>query len=190
MPTNLPLYKPYFLKIPTLSITTPRLTLIPYTTQICQNLLKQDFSDLLLLDLKRGASWPDQDVIETLPKIIGNLAKVDAPTGFESWMVIKNDTKEIIGDAGFKGLNIATANIDLGYGIITEERRKGYAEEAAAGLIEWAFATGQVKAITANCLLANFASIKLLQKLSFTETKKDNEMVYWVLKGWRFIVKH
>ncbi len=171
------------MKTPTLLITTQRLTLIPYTIQICQNLLNNDFSDLSKMGLQKGKSWPDQDVIETLPKIINNLDQVEAPTGFESWIIIKNDTKEIIGDLGFKGFNYKDENVDLGYGIIKEERRKGYAEEAAAALINWAFTHQMVKEITAKCLLDNHSSINLLKKLNFTETKKDHEMAYWILQN-------
>ena len=89
--------------------------------------MNNDFADLYKMGLKKGKSWPDSDVIETLPKIIKNLFKVESPTGFESWMVIKKDSLEIIGDVGFKGFNYKEENIDLGYGIIKEERRKGYA---------------------------------------------------------------
>ena len=162
-------------------IITERLILIPFTIQICKNLINDDFSDLLKMGIKQGKSWPDNDVIETLPKIINNLAKIESPTGFESWMIIKNDTLEIIGDIGFKGFNHKEENVDIGYGIIKEERRKGYAEEAATELIKWAFSKETVKEITARCLIDNVSSINLLNKLNFTETKKDNEMVYWSL---------
>lgn len=120
--------------------------------------------------------------METLPKIIKNLSLVDSPTGFESWMIIKNDTFEIIGDAGFKGYQFENNSIDLGYGIIKEERRKGYAEEAATILINWAFSTKLVKEITARCALENLSSINLLRKLSFIETKVDQEMMHWSLQ--------
>lgn len=156
--------------------------LIPYTIQICQNLLNNDFSDLAKMGLERGKSWPDQDVIETLPKIINNLAQVEAPTGFESWMIIKNDTKEIIGDVGFKGFNLKEQNIDLGYGIIKEERKNGYAKEAATALINWAFSTRMIKEITAKCAIDNLGSIQLLKKLGFMERDKDDEMLFWVLQ--------
>lgn len=109
-------------------LITERLILKPFTIQICQNVLKNNFSDLELHNYKRGKSWPDIDVLETLPKIINNLAKVGSPRGYESWMIIKKDTLEIIGDLGFKGFNNETESIDIGYGIIKEERRKGYAE--------------------------------------------------------------
>jgi ribosomal-protein-alanine N-acetyltransferase len=133
------------------------------------------------MGLKKGKSWPDEDVIETLPKIHNNLLQVAAPTGFESWMIIKNDTLEIIGDAGFKGINSERGTIDIGYGIIKEERRNGYAEEAVKALIKWAFSNEIVKAITANCLTTNTISINLLKKLNFIEKKRDDEMIYWTI---------
>lgn len=158
-------------------LSSERLILIPFTKQICENLLKEDDKDLLTLGLKKGKSWPDNDVMETLPKIIKNLSLVDSPTGFESWMIIKNDTFEIIGDAGFKGYQFENNSIDIGYGII-----KGYAEEAATTLINWAFSTELVKEITARCALENLSSTNLLRKLRFIETKVDQEMMYWSLK--------
>lgn len=174
------------MKIQTLQIdklTTERLILIPFTIQICKNLINDDFSDLSKMNLKKGISWPDNDVIETLPKIITNLSQVESPTGFESWMIVKKDTLEIIGDIGFKGFNYEEENADIGYGIIKEERKKGYAEEAATELIKWAFSKEMVKEITARCLTDNSSSINLLKKLNFTETKNDNEMIYWSIQN-------
>jgi ribosomal-protein-alanine N-acetyltransferase len=64
------------------------------------------------MELSKGKSL-DIDVLETLPRIINNLTKVGYPTGFESWMIIKKDTKEIIGDLGFKGFNDKDENVDI-----------------------------------------------------------------------------
>lgn len=174
------------MKIQTLQIdklTTERLILIPYTIQICENIINKNFSNLFDMGLKRGKSWPDNDVIETLPKIINNLSQIESPTGFESWMIIKKETLEIIGDLGFKGYNHKEENIDIGYGIIEEERRNGYAEEATKELIKWAFSTGLIKEITAKCLIENTGSINLIKKLNFIEAKRDHEMIYWTLQN-------
>lgn len=162
-------------------LTTDRLHLIPFTTNICENLLKNDFSDILKMGLQKGKSWPDEDVYDTFPRIMNNLSRVQAPTGFESWMIITRDTLEIIGDIGFKGFQDSTKSIDLGYGIILEERKKGFAEEAAKGLIQWAFSNDFVQIITANCLIHNYGSIQLLKKLNFVELMVDSEMLHWKL---------
>jgi [ribosomal protein S5]-alanine N-acetyltransferase len=163
-------------------LLTERLILVPFTMQICKHLLNDDFSDILKMGFKRGISWPDEDVKDTLPRIINNLSKVESPTGFESWMIVKNDTFEVIGDLGFKGFNEAAQNVDIGYGIIKEERRKGYAEEAVTTIINWAFSNEIVNEITAQCLMDNMGSIHLLQKFNFIETKKDDKMIYWSLQ--------
>ncbi|WP_228414556.1 GNAT family N-acetyltransferase [Chryseobacterium sp. SNU WT5] len=167
-------------------LVTERLILIPFTTRICENILKNDFSDLAISGLQKGKGWPDDDVMETLPKIIDNLRKVKSPSGFESWIIIKRDTLEIIGDAGFKGFDPAKQNIDLGYGIIKEERKKGYAEEASSSLIQWAFSTDIVAEITANCLIDNISSVHLLQKLNFIKIKIEDKMIYWILSKKRY----
>lgn len=164
-------------------LTSERLTLIPFTTKISENIIKNNFSDITKMGFIKGISWPDKDVIETIPRIIKKLAKVAAPTGYESWMIIKNDTLEVIGDIGFKGYNVQTKNIDLGYGIIKEERRKGYAEEACLKIINWAFTQEKVREITACCLVNNFSSINLLKKLKFRDIKVEKGFIYWSLTG-------
>ena len=163
------------------NLVTERLILIPFTIDICINVLNSNYKDLEVLKLRRGKSWPDADVLDTLPRIINNLNKVEFPTGYESWMIIKKETLEVIGDLGFKGFNTEEENIDLGYGIIKEERRKGYAEEAVNEIIKWAFSNEIIKEITANCFIENIGSINLLKKMDFRQVKIENDMIYWNL---------
>lgn len=104
------------------------------------------------------------------------------PTGFESWMIIKKDTMEIIGDAGFKGFNFITGSADIGYGIVEAERRKGYAEEAVITLINWAFENESLQHITASCLKDNIGSYKLLEKLNFKIIGHHEDFIDWSLE--------
>lgn len=68
-----------------------------------------------------------------------------------------------------------------GYGIVKSETKKGYAKEAALGIIEWAFKQDGIKTITANCSKENFALQKILAFLNFTKVEEDDEMIYWNL---------
>lgn len=169
------------MKTQELLLQSKRLTLIPYTVAICTSILAQDFTFLEALGLKKGKNWPDKDVLDTLPKIIYNLNKIGMPTGFESWLIIKNDTNEIIGDAGFKGLNRIDQSADIGYGIIEEERRKGYALETCQLLIDWAFSHDDLTYITAACYISNTSSANLLRKMNFELVIEDEEMLHWSL---------
>ncbi|MFS0553941.1 GNAT family N-acetyltransferase [Brevibacillus sp. 179-C9.3 HS] len=160
-------------------IDTQRLMLIPFTHRIATNILRENYEELTDMGLTLGKGWPDQDAIDTMPKIMKALDLVGEPTGFESWMIISTDGMKIIGDAGFKGRPNAEGEVDIGYGIIEAERKKGYAIEAATGLANWALSQPEVKKITAKCLLDNIDSAKVLVKMGFEEIKRDDTMIYW-----------
>lgn len=162
-------------------IATDRLYLIPFTIEICEELLQGNTTILSQYGLKPSIDWPDEDMLETLPRILINLKKVPAPSGFESWMIIKRDNDMIIGDIGFKGVPNLGSAVDIGYGITLNERRKGYASEAIAGLIQWAFSQPSVKLITAQSLLDNTGSAKTLEKQGFKRTGLLGEFIQWRL---------
>lgn len=163
-------------------LETERLILIPFTQDICENILYNDYELLYEQGYKRGKGWPDLDVMDTIPKIIGKLSINNYVTGFESWLIIKKDTREIIGDVGFKGYNFEFQNVDIGYGIITEERGKGFAQEASRELIRWAFSQEIVREITAKCFSDNVESINLLKKLGFSPIYENEDVIDWSLK--------
>ncbi|HAU52270.1 GNAT family N-acetyltransferase [Sphingobacterium multivorum] len=75
-------------------------------------------------------------------------------------------------------MNMAILILDMASFI---PKLKGYAKEAALGLIEWAFKQAGVKAITANCSEENFASQKILTFLNFNVVKEYEGMIYWKL---------
>jgi len=164
-----------------LQIQTDRLKLLPFTIQICEEVLSCSGSFLADLGIKPGYGWPDLETLDTLPRILNNLNKVKSPSGFESWMVLNKSTNTLIGDIGFKGLPNEHGEIDLGYGIINSETRKGYAKEAALGLIEWAFKQQGIQSITASCSKENWASQQILTFLKFTKVRDDQQMLYWKL---------
>jgi RimJ/RimL family protein N-acetyltransferase len=188
---NTSIFIELFKNLPLKKIITNRLYLLPFTLEICKELLKGNNSILSLYDLKPSTNWPDQDMLETLPRIIINLQKVSEPTGFESWLIINKQNRSIIGDIGFKGEPNPEGVIDIGYGIIEQERQKGYASEAAKGLINWAFTQPYVKSISAQSLSSNIGSAKTLERLSFYKTGKKGNFLQWRLfkESWIKITK-
>ena len=138
-----------------------------------------DIGILQKLGLQLTPYWPDQEAIDTFPKIIHNLAKVTEPTGFESYMVVHRNSMSVIGDAGFKGLPNADGEVDIGYAIITQAQKNGYGLEVAEGLTDWAFKQPSVKAITARCLLDNKPSARVLEKLGMQQVSTDVELIRW-----------
>ncbi|AOM78809.1 GNAT family N-acetyltransferase [Pedobacter steynii] len=165
----------------TKKITTDRLYLIPFTIPIAQEILDRKYTILSGMGLKPGKGWPDEDLLETLPRIVTNLEKVTEPSGFESWLIVEKEGMNIVGDAGFKGKPDPEGAVDLGYGIVDSARRKGYAVEAGEALISWAFKQQQVKVITARCMHVNEGSTKTLERLGFYQKVIKEEMIHWFL---------
>ncbi|MFW0716092.1 GNAT family N-acetyltransferase [Pedobacter sp. N23S346] len=160
-------------------ISTDRLILIPFTTEIIASITHDEGALLKANKLVYGNGWPDDDAWETLPKIKKSLALVTHPSGFESWLIVKKDGLVIIGDAGFKGKPSVEGCIDIGYAIIAAERKQGFASETVQALIHWAFDKPEVNSITASCLISNPESRKILQKFEFSELNRNNEMIFW-----------
>jgi [ribosomal protein S5]-alanine N-acetyltransferase len=133
------------------------------------------------LGLQLTPYWPDQEAIDTFPKIIHNLEKVPAPSGFEWYMVVHWHSMTVIGDAGFKGLPDTDGEVDLGYAIIAQAQKNGYGFEVAQGLVNWAFQRPGVKAITARCLPGNKPSTRVLEKLGMLQVSADKELIRWKL---------
>lgn len=167
--------------MPILPIYTNRLALIPFTLDVARALYAFNTGILAEIGLQPTRFWPDQESMDTLPRIIKRLEQLPEPTGFESWMIVLKHNATVIGDAGFKGVPNQEGLVDIGYSIIEQEQQKGYGFETARALVEWAFRQPQVKAVTANCLLENTASVRLLERLGMQEIVRDDEMIYWRL---------
>lgn len=163
-------------------IETERLILIPFTLKICEEIINQDFTSLRNIGFNPAISWPDEDFMRTLPKIIYNLKKVISPTGFENWMIIKKDSNEIIGDVGFKGFSSISSSCDIGYGLAVEHRKKGFASEAIKAMLDWAFSVDGIDEVTASCLIQNLDSKKLLERFHFKTIAQDDFYIYWSLR--------
>jgi len=99
--------------------------------------------------------------------------------GWGVWLVRLKETGEVIGDAGFKGNPDLSGAVDLGYGYLPGHWGRGYATEAAAALVDWAFAHGAGR-VTAETLRDNAASIRVLRKTGFRLYRED-EHYHWRL---------
>ena len=84
---------------------------------------------------------------------------------FAMWMIELKDGTHI-GDLCFKGLDSAGVS-EIGYGLLEQYRKRGYATEAVKAVIEWAFQNPNVTTIEAESEPGNLASQKVLAKCGF-----------------------
>lgn len=75
-------------------------------------------------------------------------------------------TGQAIGSCGYKGPP-KDGVVEIAYGIDPEHRGKGYATEAAAALVAFAMASGQVRVVCAHTLREANASTRVLTRCGF-----------------------
>jgi len=84
---------------------------------------------------------------------------------YAMWMIERADGAHV-GDLCFKGL-APDGVAEIGYGILDEHQGQGYATEAVAAALDWAFAHPDVTAIEAEAEAENAASLRVLAKCGF-----------------------
>lgn len=160
-------------------IESDRLLIIPITYSMATSILTSEYKVFENMGIHLSEKWPNQDTLDILNFLKDTLSRDDKVDGFGVWMIVKKEDMTAIGDAGFKGGPDNNGAIEIGFGIVEEEQRKGYGYEAASSLLQWGSQIADVTVIKADCLINNVASIQLLKKCGMYETGRDQELIYW-----------
>jgi len=118
------------------------------------------------------------DILSIINK---SFEKDGIPSGFETWMIVKKDNMQIIGDIGFHGKPNEKYEVEIGFGLVEHERKNGFGFEALKAIINWAISHDSVKIIKANCLISNSPSARILEKVGMKEINRDHDLIYWEL---------
>jgi len=86
------------------------------------------------------------------------------------WVLIKKEDNKKIGTCGFHCWDKINSKIEIGYELLKEYWGKGYMQEALEKIILFSKNLMSIKEINANIAEHNVKSIKLIEKLGFTET--------------------
>lgn len=85
------------------------------------------------------------------------------------WAIIEKKGQEIIGGCSLLEINQARKNVEIGYWLASSQQGKGFAVEASAKLVEFAFKVLKLHKIWGETISNNEASKKLLFKIGFKE---------------------
>jgi [ribosomal protein S5]-alanine N-acetyltransferase len=86
-----------------------------------------------------------------------------------SWgFAVVDQQNMVIGMAAFKGAPGPDRTVEIAYGISPAYQGRGYATEAALGLIRFARESGRVSLVCAHTLASNDPSMRVLRKCGFT----------------------
>ena len=149
----------------------PRVDLMPFTPERLDLALHDRAGLARSLEATIPASWPQPDYAAVMG-VLADRWRADKGEASWAWLVVKRGAPgaqgELIGEIGGKGAPGPEGTLELGYAIVPERRRQGYATEAGDLYCRWARSTGQVKLLTAECLESNAASRCVLAALGLT----------------------
>jgi [ribosomal protein S5]-alanine N-acetyltransferase len=113
-------------------------------------------------------SLPPADRAEVSPVWIARVRSTPAGDPWAlSFNVVERTSRSVIGTCAFKGPPDAGGVVEVAYGIDPPHRGRGFATESAAGLTEFAFASGRVRLVRAHTKPDGRASARVLSKCGF-----------------------
>ena len=94
--------------------------------------------------------------------------------------MVERATNSVIGDVGFLGPP-DDGTVEIGFSVIPDRRRRGYASEAARRLVAWALAQPEVREVVARSDADNVASARTLAAAGFTRVVERDGVIRWRL---------
>ena len=158
------------------AIRTPQLELVAATgTQLRAELAGRD-ALAAALDAHVPESWPPELYGEggtaAARWVLARMAEAPAERRFFQYYFLHvgdGAARTLVGVGGFKGAPVDGV-VELGYEVLAEYRRRGFATEATAAMLSFAFAQDDVQTVAAQTLPHLAASIGVLQRCGFRLT--------------------
>ena len=159
-----------------LDIETDRLLLRPITAAAAAALVADRGAATELLGAAIPADWPHPNLVDSLPQLA---AVGDALQPFGALAIVERATNEVVGDIGFHGRPDAEGRVEVGYSVVPSRRRRGYAAESLASLVEWTRRQPGVREVTARCEPTNIGSIRTLEGGGFERLGEREGLIEW-----------
>ena len=160
-------------------IVTERLEIVPATPELTRAALQGPSALGASLRASVPPTWPP-DYLDppSLEFTLDRLNEGGDQAGWWLHFVLLTGAdcgRTLIGSAGYKGPPSPEGTVEVGYGIVSDQRRRGYASEAVRGLLANAFALPAVERAIAETLPSLAPSIGVLRKCGFRSIGDGSE---------------
>ncbi len=125
--------------------------------------------------------WPLPDLLDVLPQ---QVSASPENVRFGVWVMIERETTTVVGDIGFFGPPDDSGSVEVGYSVVPDRRRRGYATEAARAMVEWALGQPGIAVVVAGCDDNNEPSLRTLERIGFCRTGAAVGQIRWRYPGW------
>ena len=151
-------------------LETARIRLLPWQPEDWLLLRPIGTDPLVMRYISDGKPWPDERIREFVGRQIGHFDRL----GYCLWKLLGKDTSAMIGFCGLQPLD-GTAETEIGWWLARDAWGQGLATEAARTVLQDGFQRAGLARIVAVALVANRASIHVMEKL---EMKYEREMIH------------
>jgi ribosomal-protein-alanine N-acetyltransferase len=140
-------------------------------------LLPEDIEALIAGDAKRvalqtGFTFPPDDPNRGVD-LSWHLRALRTDRTQLAWrirVIVERSSNTVVGSINLKGPPNADGDVEIGWGLNENARRKGYATEASAAVINWAIKRRGVTSVSATIPDDNYASQRVAARLGLVRT--------------------
>ena len=166
---------PYPVRVTPIRIASDRLELIPLPAAAAAVLPDARAEAARIIGSILPDPWPLPELLDVLPM---QAATTPDRERFGIWLIVERETTTVVGDIGFHGPP-DDGRMEIGFSVIPDRRRRGYAAEAAGAIVEWALRQPEVREVVARSDADNEASARTLARAGFARLAERDGQVEW-----------
>ena len=159
-------------------ISTARMDLIPSDL----GLALAELADRELFAERLGGhvpdNWPPESLADALPLFLEWMQARPDAVGWYGWYALARDVSTdapvLVGSVGFRGPPVYGL-VEIGYSVLPQFYRRGYATEMTNALVDWALSHAEVTRVEAQAEPANLASVRVLARVGFVPVGPGDE---------------
>lgn len=160
-------------------IETNRLLLVPTTVELARAEVSGGCEFEGLLGASVPKNWPPETLADALPLFLKWIEAAPDKVGWFNWYALAQadglSLPILIGGCGFFGPP-CNGTVQIGYSVLSEFQRQGFATEMVEGIVSWAMEQPAVVRIIAETEWENPASVRVLEKVGFVATGSTTDM--------------
>ena len=169
------------------TLESPRMTLVAANTELVEADLEGHAALAKLLSAKVPDNWPPELYERRAMQFsLEQLRNDTGQSGWSFWYLLTTTAEEptLLGLCGFKGRPDISGSVEIGYSVLRQFQDQGFATEAVARLLVWAFSHQNVREVTAETLPYLRRSIRVMEKngLSFTGDGSEHGVIRYAIR--------